>query len=203
MRIYELIFIIKPDLPQEEVDQLVETVESSLTESGATIDKVDKWGKKRLAYRVQKFKDGYYVLIQYSLESTGDDVPHEIERRLRVAEPVIKYMTIRIDEDIKRLEKLQAKRAKRAAKKPASDRPSGPSRPSTPGRMPGAPSDDAKPPAAEAEPPTAEEKPTAEVAAAEETKPAEQAAPAEEKAPETPAVEDASPAADEGESTSE
>ena len=140
MRIYELVFIIKPDLPQEEIDQVVETVDSSLKEMGATIDKVDQWGKKRLAYKVQKYSDGYFVLIQYSLESTGDDIPQEIERRLRVAEPVIKYMTIRIDEDIKRLEKLKAKREKRAAKKPPSDRPAPPSRPSAaPARVPGAP----------------------------------------------------------------
>ena len=194
MRIYELVFIIKPDLPQEEVDQLVETVESSLTEAGATIDKVDKWGKKRLAYRVQKFKDGYFVLIQYSLASTGDDIPHEIERRLRVAEPVIKYMTIRIDEDIKRLEKLKAKRAKRAAKNPPSDRNSAPSRPSTPGRAPGAPAGESKPaadakPAEEAKPaadakPAGEAKPAEEAKPAADAKPAEESKPVEEKAPE-------------------
>ena len=143
MRIYELVFIIKPDLPQEEVDQVVESVTSALTEAGAKIDNVDQWGKKRLAYRVQKNRDGFYVLIQYSLGAEHSDVPQEIERRLRVADAVIKYLTIRIDEDLARLEKLKARREKRAGDKKSeaggSGAPARPARPAGPSKVPGAP----------------------------------------------------------------
>jgi small subunit ribosomal protein S6 len=117
MRTYEVIFILKPDLSEEETGQLVEQVKTTITSGGGTIDKVDPWGKRKLAYRVQKYKEGYYVLIQYSLE-TNAGVAKEVERRLRVSDPVIKFLTVRIDEDLKRIEKLKAKRDKRVARKP-------------------------------------------------------------------------------------
>ena len=119
MRIYEVIFILRPDLPDEEIEQLIEQVKTTITSGGGTIDKVDPWGKRRLAYRVQKNSEGYYVLIQYSLEIANAGVAKEVERRLRVSDPVIKFLTVRIDEDLKRMEKLKAKRDKRVARKPA------------------------------------------------------------------------------------
>ena len=75
MRVYELIFILKPDLPDEEIDAAVEQVQSSLTEGGATIDKTDRWGKRKLAYAVKHCREGYYVLIQYSLEGDAALAP--------------------------------------------------------------------------------------------------------------------------------
>ena len=146
MRVYELVFIVKPDLPEEEVDATIAGVRETLEAGGATIDKEEKWGKRRLAYRVQRFEDGYYVLIQYSLE--GDNaLPKEVERRLRVADQVIKFMTVRIDEDLKRIEKAKKKRDKRTSRRPSSS----PGRPSSGGgsgpAAPGLPSDDAKKPA--------------------------------------------------------
>ena len=68
MRIYEELFIIKPDTPEEEADQYVEQLQTQLTTAGATIDKVEKWGKRRLAYRIDKYREGSYVLLQF----TGD-----------------------------------------------------------------------------------------------------------------------------------
>ncbi len=134
MRIYELVFIVKADLPEEETQAAIEQVKSALTEGGATLDKVDEWGKRRLAYRVQGFADGYYVFIQYSAEDKSS-LPREIERRLRVADDVIKFMTIRIDEELQRLAKLKKRRDKRAANAPQrAPRPSG--RPSSPGAPP-------------------------------------------------------------------
>jgi len=118
MRTYEVIFILKPDLPEEEIEQLIEQVKTTITAGGGAIDKVDPWGKRRLAYRVRKYSEGYYVLIQYSLEGNAG-VAKEVERRLRVSDPVIKFLTVRIDEDLKRMEKLKAKRDKRVARKPA------------------------------------------------------------------------------------
>jgi small subunit ribosomal protein S6 len=118
MRTYEVIFILKPDLPEEETEQLIEQIKTTITTGGGTIDKVNPWGKRRLAYRVQKYTEGYYVLVQYSLEANAG-VAKEVERRLRVSDPVIKFLTVRIDEDLKRIEKLKAKRDKRVARKPA------------------------------------------------------------------------------------
>ena len=66
MRIYEELFIVKPDAPDEEVDALVEQLRTQLTTLGATVDKVDKWGKRRLAYRVDKYREGAYVLFQFT-----------------------------------------------------------------------------------------------------------------------------------------
>ena len=135
MRIYELIFIVKPDLPEEGTQAAIEQVKTVLTDGGATLDKVDEWGKRRLAYRVQGYADGYYVFIQYSADDKST-LPREVERRLRVADDVIKFMTIRIDEELKRLEKLKKRRDKRAANSPQrSPRPSGP-RGSSPGAPP-------------------------------------------------------------------
>ena len=67
-RIYEELFIVKPDAPDEEVDAFVETIKTQLTTAGATVDKVDKWGKRRLAYRVDKYREGTYVLFQFTCE---------------------------------------------------------------------------------------------------------------------------------------
>ena len=122
MRIYEVLFIIRPDVPEEELDGIVEPLKSVVTTAGGAIDKVDKWGKRRLAYRVQKYREGYYVLLQLSTENTVDTVK-EVERRLRVSDTVIKFITVRIDQDLKRLEKLKKKREKRSQRKPSAPVP--------------------------------------------------------------------------------
>lgn len=118
MRVYELIYIVKPDLPEEEVDATLATVRETLESGGATIDKEEKWGKRRLAYRIQRFEDGYYVLVQYSLDGNSA-LPKEVERRLRVADAVVKFLTVRIDEDLKRVAKAKKKREGRSSRRPA------------------------------------------------------------------------------------
>jgi small subunit ribosomal protein S6 len=117
MRIYEELFIIKPDAPDEEVDQFVEQLRTHLTTLGATVDKVDKWGKRRLAYKVDKYREGTYVLFQFTAEP---EHVHEFERRLRVADLVLKFLTVRIDQTLKRLDKRKKERDKRAAKRSVS-----------------------------------------------------------------------------------
>jgi small subunit ribosomal protein S6 len=114
MRIYEALFIIKPDVPEEELDQRVETLRANLAAQGATVDKVDKWGKRRLAYRVDKYREGSYVLFQFSAEP---EIVKEFERRLRVSDVVLKFLTVRIDETLKRLDKRKKEREKRDAKR--------------------------------------------------------------------------------------
>ena len=125
MRIYEALFIIKPDVPEEEIDQRLEALRTHLTGMGATIDKLEKWGKRRLAYKVDKYREGFYVLFQFT---AGPETVTEFERRLRVSDIVLKFLTVRIDETLKRLEKRKKDRDKRAAKRAASSPP-----PSTPG----------------------------------------------------------------------
>jgi small subunit ribosomal protein S6 len=151
-RIYEELFIVKPDATDEDVDQYVEQLKTQLTTAGATVDKVDKWGKRKLAYRIDKYREGNYVLFQFTGEAT---VVKELERRLRVSDIVLKFLTVRIDETLKRLEKRKKARdkrsARRAANAPASPAPAQPSLaammtepPAQPaGPMPGQPKGDA------------------------------------------------------------
>src|SRR6516162_185069 len=113
-RIYEELFIVKPDAPDEEVDQYVEQLRGQLTSLGATVDKVDKWGKRKLAYKVDKYREGAYVLFQFS---AGPETVKEFERRLRVSDLVIKFLTVRTDQTLKRLDKRKKQRDKRAAER--------------------------------------------------------------------------------------
>lgn len=186
MRIYELIFICKPDLPEEEVDVQIAAVQETIESGGGTVAKVDKWGKKKLAYKVQKFTQGYYVLVEYSMEDNLG-IPKEIERRLGVAEPIIKFLTVRIDEELKRAAKLRLKREKRLARKPApAPRPAAP-KPETPvepgaptAPVPAAPAAEGDTPAVETPAPAASEEAASTEPVAEAVAPAEVAAPAEE-----------------------
>jgi len=131
MRVYEILFIIRPDVPEEELDGIIEPLRAVITESGGTIDKIDKWGSRRLAYRVKKYREGFYVLLQFSTGAAAETVK-ELERRLRVSDTVIKFLTVRIDEELRRLEKLKKAREKRAARKPPAPPPAAPPAPETP-----------------------------------------------------------------------
>ena len=136
MRIYEELFIVKPDAPDEEVDQYVEQLRSQLTSLGATVDKVDKWGKRKLAYKVDKYREGAYILFQFS---AGPETVKELERRLRVSDLVLKFLTVRIDQTLKRLDKKKKQRDKRAARR-ASNAPAAPA-PAAPAPAPAAPAE--------------------------------------------------------------
>ena len=112
-RTYELMFIVRPDMADEDQDKLLSTLETAVTSSGGQVKNVERMGKRRLAYTVRKFNDGIYVLL--TVEGSGGMV-RELERRLRVTEPVIKFLTVRIDQEQKRMDKLKAIRdAKRKA----------------------------------------------------------------------------------------
>ncbi len=121
MRKYELTFIARPDMPEEELGKLITQMEGVVTGQGGKIEKVEKIGKRRLAYRVERQKEGIYVL--FVIEGTGETVK-EFERRLKVNDAVIKYLSVRVDEELKRAEKAKAWRAEQAARKPR-PRPSG------------------------------------------------------------------------------
>jgi small subunit ribosomal protein S6 len=116
MRIYEELFILKPDASEEEGDGFVEQLRTQLIAAGGTVDKVEKWGKRRLAYKVDKYHEGAYVLLVFSAKP---EAVKELERRLRVSDLVIKFLTVRVDQTLKRLDKRKKEREKRAARRPA------------------------------------------------------------------------------------
>lgn len=96
MNYYESIFILHPDLPSEQSEKITETMTGIIEKQGGRIHVVDDWGVKRLAYEVKKHKKGHYVLMQFAGEAGAI---LELERNYRVNDGVIKYMTLRIDED--------------------------------------------------------------------------------------------------------
>ncbi len=115
MRIYENLFIVKPDATEEEIDHLIEQMSKNITTAGGTVDQVEKWGKRRLAYRVEKQREGYYVLLTFTADAS---VVREFERRMLVQDAIIKFLTVRIDETLKRIEKRKKIREKRALRRP-------------------------------------------------------------------------------------
>jgi len=109
-RLYEVMFIVRPDAAEEDVDKLIAGFTATVTGGGGIVKTVEKMGRRKLAYLVRKFNDGNYVLL--TIEANGA-VVLELERRLRVTEPVIKFITVRIDEEEKRLAKVKALRGVR------------------------------------------------------------------------------------------
>ena len=104
-RTYEIMFIVRPDVEEADLDKLIEGFSGNVTTGGGEVKSVEKMGRRRLAYTVRKFNDGFYVLLTIAAEGK---LITEIERRLRVSEPVIKFITVRMDEEEKRLAKVKA-----------------------------------------------------------------------------------------------
>jgi small subunit ribosomal protein S6 len=141
MRVYEELFIVKPDAPEEEVDAYIGQLKELITNGKGTVEKADKWGTRKLAYLVSKYNEGVYVLFQFS---SSPELVKEIERRMRVTDMVIKFITVRIDEKTKKIEKRKKQRDKRAARRPppppmaspmqpaGSSSPAGPASPAMP-----------------------------------------------------------------------
>ncbi len=115
-RLYDLIFICRPATPEDEVNKVVSTLEQTAGERGGKVEKVERWGTRKLAYRVRKHREGIYVYL--AVRGTQGEMIKELERRLKVAEPVIKYMTVRLDEEIKRQQKLIQRRERKTARRP-------------------------------------------------------------------------------------
>ena len=112
MRVYEVLFIVAPNTEESDIETLVTQFSDVATNQGARIAKVDRMGRRRLAYPIQKFTDGHYIVL--TIEGTGAEIA-ELERRMRVTDAIIRYLTIRIDEDLKRAEKFRARRAASAS----------------------------------------------------------------------------------------
>ena len=109
-RFYEVMFIVRPDVEDADLDKLIAGFEQTIANGGGTLRSTEKLGRRKLAYTVRKFNDGNYVLL--TIDADGKLVA-ELERRLRVSEPVIKFITVRMDEEQKRIDKIKAIRATR------------------------------------------------------------------------------------------
>jgi small subunit ribosomal protein S6 len=114
-RVYEILFIIKPDSSEEETARLTETFKTVITDQGGTLTKNENMGRRHLAYRIRQggayYREGVYILFE--VEGSGREIA-ELERRMRVSDQIIRYITIRIDEDRRRAEKLRARRSRKA-----------------------------------------------------------------------------------------
>ena len=113
-RTYEVIFIVDPDTADDEVMQLSEGVQKIITGQGGNITKTEMMGKRQLAYEINHKRNGTYVLLE--VEGSGAEIA-EVERRMRVNDQILRYMTIRVDEMHRRADKLKERRARKAAKK--------------------------------------------------------------------------------------
>ncbi|HKE02824.1 MAG TPA: 30S ribosomal protein S6 [Blastocatellia bacterium] len=107
MRTYEIAFIAAPNTADDDLSKLNSQIEQIIADRGGKITKVDNWGRRKLAYRIGKFDEGVYTFVY--VEGSGQEIA-EVERRLRVTDFVIRHLTVRTDEALKRAEKLRSKR---------------------------------------------------------------------------------------------
>lgn len=113
-RQYEVVFIVNPDADDEEVTRLSDGFKQIVTDQGGTVTKHESMGRRKLAYEILHKTEGNFVLLE--IEGSGREIA-ELERRMRVNDRIIRYITVRVDEDRQRAEKFKAKRDKKAAKR--------------------------------------------------------------------------------------
>jgi small subunit ribosomal protein S6 len=121
-RTYDVVFIVDPDAEDAEVMRLTEAVQKIITDQGGSVNKTEMMGKRQLAYEISHKRDGVYVLLE--VDGSGAEIA-ELERRMRVNDRILRYMTIRVDEDRRRAEKLKARRAKKAERRPLAGKAKG------------------------------------------------------------------------------
>ena len=92
---YELALVLSAKIEDEERAAMVEKVQAMITTAGATITNVDEWGKKQLAYEIQKMSEAYYYFIHFDTDNT--DCPNEIEDQIRIMENVIRYLCVKVE----------------------------------------------------------------------------------------------------------
>jgi len=114
-RSYEIVFIVDPEAEDAEVMRLTEAAQKIITDQGGSIVKTEMMGKRQLAYEINHKRDGIYVLIE--VEGSGREIA-ELERRMRVNDRILRYMTVRVDEDRRRADKLKDRRARKAERRP-------------------------------------------------------------------------------------
>ena len=95
MNKYECLYVIVPELNEEETKSVIEKFNGVITANGGMIENVDEWGKRRLAYTIDYKTEGYYVLVNYTAEAS---VPKEIERNLQISDSILRYLTVKVEE---------------------------------------------------------------------------------------------------------
>jgi small subunit ribosomal protein S6 len=121
-RTYEVMFIVDSKTSDEDITRLNENLQQVITDQGGTVTKQENMGRRQLAYPIGRQTEGHYVLFE--VDGSGREIA-ELERRMRVNDQVIRYITVRVDEDRRRAEKFKAKRARKASKRPSSGNASG------------------------------------------------------------------------------
>ena len=116
-RTYEVMFIVDSKTSDEDITRLNENLQQVITDQGGTVTKQENMGRRQLAYPIGRQTEGHYVLFE--VDGSGREIA-ELERRMRVNDQVIRYITVRVDEDRRRAEKFKAKRARKASKRPFS-----------------------------------------------------------------------------------
>jgi small subunit ribosomal protein S6 len=114
-RTYEIVFIVNPEAEDAEVMRLTEAVQKIITDQGGAVTKTEMMGRRQMAYEINHKREGVYVLLE--VDGSGAEIA-ELERRMRVNDRILRYMTIRVDEDRRRADKLKARRARKAQRRP-------------------------------------------------------------------------------------
>ena len=112
LRTYEVMYIVDPETPADRIEKLNEAVGKVIEKEGGTVVRMDDIGLRNLAYPIEKKTEGHYVLFE--VDGTGQEIA-ELERRMRVNDMIIRFVTIRVDEDRKKADKMRDKREKRQA----------------------------------------------------------------------------------------
>ena len=114
MRTYEVLFILSPQVPEEEATALITEFRGVAEKTGATLKNEEAWGRRRLAYPIQKFTEGNYHLFVF--DSASD--LHELDRRMKNSDRVLRHIIVRTDEDLKRADKLAKRNPKKERVRP-------------------------------------------------------------------------------------
>ena len=126
IRQYEVLFIVDPDADEDEVNKITDTFKQIITDQGGSITKAETLGRRQLAYEILHKREGTFVDLE--LEGSGKEIA-ELERRMRVNDRILRYLTVRMDEQRRRADKFKDKRARKAAKRPFTGGNSGRQRP--------------------------------------------------------------------------
>ena len=116
-RTYEVMYIAQPEAAEDDIAKLNDAITSLVEKDGGTVSVVEGWGRRRMAYPINKKTEGYYVLLE--IEGSGQEIA-ELERRFRVNDAVMRFITVRVDEDRKKAAKWTAKRENRQSRRRSS-----------------------------------------------------------------------------------
>lgn len=113
-RVYEVMYIAQPETANDDIAKLNEGIQKLIENEGGSVVKIDDMGRRKMAYEIKRKREGYYVLFE--IEGSGKEIA-ELERRFRVNDAIMRFITVRVDEDRKAGDKIRAKREKRKAKR--------------------------------------------------------------------------------------